>query len=172
MNKNKILTAIMAGTMIMGSAMPVFAATTETQGVGEEEATAGTTRETDVLYSQSSTFSVTIPKTIVLDGATKDSDYTVNVKGDISSDKQVSVAPQDAIDTVDGTNFYMKDVSAVANKKADVEATVTQDATVWSSGEVCVASTGTTKNGNVSAQSISAGSWKGTFTFNIALQDA
>lgn len=172
MNKNKLITAATAATMIMGSAMPVFAATTETQGVGEEEATAGTTRETDVLYSQSSTFSVTIPKTIVIDGTTKDSDYTVNVKGDISSDKQVSVAPQDAIDSVDGINFYMKDVSAATNKKADVEATVTQASTAWSSAEVGVASTGTTKDGNVSAPTISAGSWKGTFTFNIALQDA
>lgn len=170
--KNKLITAAMAASMIMGSTLPAFAATTETQGVGKAEATDGTTRETDVLYSQSSTFSVTIPKTIVLDGATKDSDYTVNVKGDISSDKQVSVAPQDAIDSVDGINFYMKDVSAAANKKADVEANVVQDATVWSSAEVCVASTGTTKDGNVSAPSISAGSWKGTFTFNIALQDA
>lgn len=172
MNKNKFITAMMAGTMMLGSTLPVFAATTETQDVGQTEADAGTTRPTDVLYSQSSTFSVTIPKTIVLDGETKDSDYTVNVKGDISSDKQVSVAPQDTIDSVDGVNFYMKDVSAVANKKADVEATVTQDATIWSSAEVCVPSTGTTKDGNVAAPTISAGSWKGTFTFNIALQNA
>ena len=170
MIKNKLITAIMTGTMIMGSTLPVFADTTDNWDVGSEEATAGTTKQTDVLYSQSSTFSVTVPKTISLDGTTKDSDYTVTVKGDISSDKQVSVAPQDSIEGTEGINFYMKDTSTT-NKKADVEATVTQDATVWSSAEVCVPSTGTIKNGNVSAPSISAGSWKGTFTFDIALQD-
>lgn len=171
MSKNKFLTALMAGTMMMGSTLPVYAAVTEDQGVAQEEADEGTTKETEVLYTQASNYSVVIPKRIVLDGQTKASDYTVKVSGDISSDKRVSVAPQDAIDSVAGINFYMKDLSTSANKKADVEATVTQDSTVWSSAEVS-ASEGTTKNGNVSAPTITAGSWKGTFTFNIALEDA
>lgn len=168
----------MAGTMLMGSVLPVCAATTETQGVDQAEVDANTEtgkatrKDTEVLYSQASNYSVLIPKRIVLDGQTKDADYTVNVKGDISSDKKVSVAPQDAIDSVEGVNFYMVDQSTAANKKDDVEATVTQDATEWSSAEVCVASTGTTKNGRVAAPTITAGSWKGTFTFDIALQDA
>ena len=170
--KNKILTSLMAATMIMGSAMPVFAATTEDQHVSQAEADPGTTRETEVKYSQSSTFTVTIPKTIVLDGQSKASDYNVNVKGDISSDKQVSVAPQDAIDTIDGINFYMKDQSSATRKKNDVEANVTQTETVWSSAEVDVANVGTTKTGNVVSPKISAGSWKGVFTFNIAMNDA
>lgn len=170
--KNKFLTTVMAATMVMGSALPVCAATTEEQNVGQTEADGGTTRETEVLYSQSSTFSVTIPKKIVLDGATKASDYSVNVKGDISSDKQVSVAPQDAIDSIDGINFYMKDQSTASKKKADVEANVTQDETIWSSAEVCVTNTGTSKAGNVEASKLTSGSWKGIFTFNIALQDA
>ena len=36
--KNKILTSLMAATMIMGSTMPVFAATTENQNVSQVEA--------------------------------------------------------------------------------------------------------------------------------------
>lgn len=170
--KNKILTSLMAATMIMGSAVPVFAATTEDQHVSQAEADPGTTRETEVKYSQSSTFTVTIPKTIVLDGQSKASDYNVNVKGDISSDKQVTVAPQDAIDSIDGINFYMKDQSSAAKKKADVEANVAQAETVWSSTEVDVANVGTTKTGNVASPKISAGSWRGVFTFNIAMNDA
>lgn len=82
------------------------------------------------------------------------------------------MAPQDAIDSTEGINFYMTDQAVTGKKKADVEATVTQDASVWSSEEVCRESTGTTKNGNVSAPDITAGNWKGTFTFSIALQDA
>lgn len=170
--KNKILTSLMAASMIMGSAVPVFAATTEDQHVSQAEADPGTTREAEVTYTQSSTFTVTIPKTIVLDGQGKISDYNVNVKGDISSDKQVTVAPQDAIDSIDGINFYMKDQSSAAKKKADVEANVAQAETVWSSAEVDVANVGTTKTGNVASPKISAGSWRGVFTFDIAMNDA
>lgn len=172
MNKNKFYTALMAGTMIMGSAMPVSAAVSETQDVAQKEADAAATRNTDVLYTQTSTYSVIIPKTIVLDGETKAADYTVNVKGDISSDKQVLVAPQDALEDADGINFHMVDQAVSGIKKANVQADVTQAETVWSSAEVCVAETGTTKDGNVAAPGITAGSWKGTFQFNIALQDA
>lgn len=164
MNKNKFLTALMAGTMIMGSALPVYAASTVTdydpisqEAVGEE----GTTRDTEVKYEQASAFTVTIPKTIVL-GSEKTSDYTVNVKGDISSDKQVKVAPD--------ASFNMKDQATVGTKKADVEATVTQDVTVWSSAEVCKTD-GTDKAGNVAALGLTSGSWAGTFQFSIALEN-
>lgn len=173
MKNRKLITKLTAaGSMaLMLMPMTAFAAVSQTQDVTQEETDAGATKDTDVIYSQSSTYSVIIPKLIVLDGATKDSGYTVNVKGDISSDKQVSVAPQDAITDEAGINFYMKDQATVGTKKADVQADVTQDATVWSSAEVCVANTGTTKNGKVEAPTITAGSWKGTFAFNIALQN-
>lgn len=163
MNNNKILTAVMAGTMMMGSVFPVCA--TEDAGpwiVEQTEADAGTTRNTEVLYTKASTFTVTIPKTIVL-GTNKTSDYNVNVKGDIASDKQVKVAPD--------ASFNMKDQAAVGEKKADVEATVTQAITVWSSADVCKTD-GTDKAGNVSAQGLTSGSWAGTFEFNIALEAA
>lgn len=171
-NKNLLTRLTAAGTMaVMLMPMSAFAAVEEDITVTKEETDAGTTEDTDVLYLQASRYSVVIPKKIVLAGDTKASDYTVKVSGDISSDKQVSVAPQDALEDVEGINFYMKDQAAAGTKKADVEATVTQGATVWSSVEVCKTD-GTTKDGNVSAPTITAGSWKGTFTFNIALQDA
>ena len=156
MNKNKILTALMAGTMLMGSTLPVCAAVTEEH----DPVSSDTVKDTEVLYKQSSTFSVVIPKTIVLDSASKDSNYTVKVYGDISSDKQVSVAPE--------TGFLMIDQAKAGTKKADVPANVTQTETVWSSAEVTAK---TVKNGNVAAPTITAGDWKGTFTFNIALND-
>ena len=162
--KNKILTSLMAATMIMGSAMPVFAATTASDTVNETQAENGTTRETEVIYTQSSTFTVTIPKKIALDGSTKASDYDVNVKGDISSDKQVTVTPD--------ASFKMKDQSTTAKKKADVDATVTQAEKTWSSEEVNVTTTGTTKNGNISATGLTSGSWKGTFNFSVAMSNA
>lgn len=170
MNKNKILTAVMAGTMMMGSVLPVCAAQTEDQGVNQAEiGESGATRATDVLYTQSSTFSVVIPKTIVLDAASKDSAYTVKVSGDISSDKKVTVAPQDALTDISGINFYMVDQATAGTKKADVQADVTQDVVDWTSAEVTAT---TTKDGKVAAPTITAGNWKGTFNFNIALADA
>lgn len=171
MNKNKILTAVMAGTMMMGSVLPVCAATTKDQGVSQAdiEETGSATRDTEVLYELGSTFSVIIPKTIVLDAKSKDSDYAVRVYGDISSDKKVTVAPQDALEEFDGINFYMKDQATKGTKKADVQADVTQAVVDWTSAEVTA---DTSKDGNVAAPTITAGSWKGTFNFNIALGNA
>lgn len=161
--KNKILTSLMAATMVMGSTMPVFAATTATNTINETQVESGTTRPVEVTYTQSSTFTVTIPKTIALDGSTKTADYDVNVKGDIASDKQVKVAPD--------TTFKMVDQSKAAKKKTDVDASVTQAETTWSSTEVNVTTTGTTKTGNISATGLTSGSWKGTFNFSIAMDD-
>lgn len=162
--KNKILTSLMAATMVMGSTMPVFAATTATDTINETQVESGITRPVEVTYTQSSTFTVTIPKTIALDGSTKTADYDVNVKGDIASDKQVKVAPN--------TTFKMVDQSKAAKKKTDVDASVTQTETTWSSTEVNVTTTGTTKTGNISATGLTSGSWKGTFNFSIAMSDA
>lgn len=172
MNKNKILTAVMAGTMMMGSALPVCAAepVADSQTFTHEQI-AGV-KETEVLYNLGSTFSVVIPKTIVLDAVSKDSDYAVRVYGDISSDKKVTVAPQDAIASEENANvdFYMVDQAAnLATRKADVVATVTQAVVDWTSAEVTA---DTSQNGNVAAPTITAGNWKGTFNFNIALADA
>ena len=110
-----------------------------------------------------------IPKTIVLDAVSKDSDYAVRVYGDISSDKKVTVAPQDALTDIEGINFYMIDQATAGTKKANVQADVTQDVVDWTSAEVTA---DTSKDGNVAAPTITAGNWKGTFNFNIALADA
>jgi len=170
MNKNKILTAVMAGTMMMGSVLPVCAATTDYDPISQEEVgESGTLRNTEVLYTRASSYSVVIPKTIVLDAVSKDSDYAVRVYGDISSDKKVTVAPQDALTDIDGINFYMVDQATAGTKKANVQADVTQAVVDWTSAEVTA---DTSKDGNVAAPAITAGNWKGTFNFNIALADA
>ena len=166
MNKNKILTAVMAGTMMMGNVLPVCAAVEYENPISQTEiGEAGTTKDTVVEYKQASTFTVTIPKRIVLD-STKNSDYNVNVKGDISSTDQVKVAPDAKFDMIDiGTE------GAGGTRKANVEATVTQAEKIWSSAQVC-AKDGTDKTGNVSALGLTSGTWQGTFTFNIALEAA
>ena len=155
MKKQQLLQTLMAGAMVLGTAMPVCAVVDEEQNVNETEAAGGTDRETEVLYSQASTFTVTIPKKITL-ASSKDAVYSVNVKGDISSDKQVEVTPQDAIDTEAGVNFLMKDQAAVGTLKDDVVATVTQNKTVFSSAEVCVEDGGVVVGTTIDDAGISA----------------
>ena len=165
MNKNKKIVKAMSGvlcaSMLMGSAMPVFATDTQT-----------TSKETDikkveVTYNKSASYQVTIPKVITLD-SNKTSKYSVKVSGDIPSDKNVYVAPQDAISQTDEIDFYMKDQST-KNAKEDVVATVTQNKDTWDFEDVANGVEET--NNTISATSLTAGNWKGTFNFNINLKD-
>ena len=84
-----------------------------------------------VTYKQASSFFVTIPKTIVLDGW-KQSAYAVKVSGDIDADQCVYVAPVDGIADTDSIDFYMKD-QASENTKEDVVANVTHNKFHWNS---------------------------------------
>lgn len=118
-------------------------------------------------YDKSASYFVTIPKTIVLD-SNKESTYSVKVEGDIPSDKNVYVAPVDAILQTNEIDFYMKDQST-KNIKADVVATVTHNKDTWDFED---ASSGYEEtNNSISALGLSSGEWKGTFNFNINLRD-
>ena len=156
--KNKIFKPVMAlalaGIVVAGSAIPFSATVNETQ-----TATETSVKETEVVYTQDSSFTVTIPKKITLD-ETKTSTYDVTVEGDISSDEKVTVVPD--------ASFLTKDQATSGTVKADVTATVTQEKTEWVNAEISVDG-GSTVNGSVSAPDLTAGSWKGTFNFDIDL---
>ena len=167
MNKNKKVIKTMSGvlcaSMLMGSVTPVFAATTDTQTTSNET----DSKSVEVTYDKSASYFVTIPKTIVLD-SNKESTYSVKVEGDIPSDKNVYVAPVDAISQTNEIDFYMKDQST-KNIKADVVATVTHNKDTWDFED---ASSGYEEtNNSISALGLSSGEWKGTFNFNINLRD-
>lgn len=122
--------------------------------------------EIEVTYRQSSSYYVTIPKTIVLDAA-KQAAYSVKVTGDIDASQRVYVAPADGIASTESIDFYMKD-QAAESKKADVLATVKQNKFFWNSEEVAV---GYEETSNlVSAPDLTAGTWKGTFQMEIHLE--
>ena len=144
--KKRILATIMALTMVVTAVTPqIFATVDETQS-----ATSNKSVTTNVKYSQTSNFSVIVPKVITLD-ADKTSSYTVDVNGDIASDMKVVVIPDETV--------TMKDVNSI---KADVTGTIEQDKTEWLYNEMDVNATGL-----VSAQDLTAGTWKGVFYFNI-----
>lgn len=117
-----------------------------------------------VTYQQSSSYTVTIPKTIAL-GSEKQATYSVKVSGEIGSNQRVYVAPVDGIADSENLDFHMSDLSG---KKADVVATVTQSKTYWSSENVANAYEET--NNSVSAPDLTAGTWEGTFQVEIRLE--
>lgn len=119
-----------------------------------------------VTYQQSSSYAVTIPKTITL-GTNKQAAYSVKVSGDIDANQRVYVAPVDGIADSENLDFYMSDLSG---KKADVVATVTQNKTYWSSENVANAYEET--NNTVSAPDLTAGTWEGTFQVEIRLESS
>ena len=167
MNKNKkvikTMSSVLCASMLMGSVTPVFAATTDTQTTSNET----DSKPVEVTYDKSASYFVTIPKTIVLD-SNKESTYSVKVEGDIPSDKNVYVAPVDAISQTNEIDFYMHD-QGTKNTKADVVATVTHNKDTWDFEDA--ASGYEETNNSISALGLSSGNWKGTFNFNINLRD-
>ena len=117
-----------------------------------------------VTYKQSSSYFVTIPKTIAL-GVNKQAPYAVKVTGDIDTKQRVYVAPVDGITETGDLDFYMKEKD---NKKEDVVAKVTQNKTYWSSEDVANAYEAT--NNSISAPNLTAGTWEGTFQMEIRLE--
>ena len=110
----------------------------------------------EIVYEQASTYTIILPKKIVL-GTNKTAEYSVSVTGDIASDQQLSIIP-------DSTTM-MSDVSG--GTKDDVEATIEQDKITWTWRDVSSSISGT---GTVSAKDLSAGAWSGTFKFAIELE--
>ncbi len=119
-----------------------------------------------VTYKQASSFFVTIPKTIVLDGWKK-STYAVKVSGDIDAEQCVYVAPVDGIDETENIDFYMKD-QASENAKDDVVADVTHKKSHWNAAEV--AASYRQDDNVVSAPDLTAGAWRGIFQMEIKLE--
>ena len=113
--------------------------------------------DTMVYVSQETTFSVVIPKVIILDGTTGKADYQTSVIGNIAGVETIGVIPNDT--------FNLNDV---ANVKKPIVANVSQEKTSFGYSEII---NKTTTNGSINAPNISAGSWKGTFNFNILVQN-
>lgn len=179
----------MAGCILTGSVMPVFAATgNDTDSIGS--VAEDITNETKVGYdkvqdkqseysseitadasendceaylTKASTFSVIIPKKIVLDGSKTENNsgaYSVTVKANMGGDDIISVIPD--------AGFDFKQPG-----KKDVAATVEQPKTTFQINDGLVTEenveSGNTVTGTVSVAKITAGKWNGNFNFAIAI---
>ena len=115
-------------------------------------------QSTDVYVPQASTFGVTIPKTIILDGkknenGTNKANYIVTINGNIAGEEKIKVIPD--------SNFTMSQEG-----KNDINVNVVQDKEEWKYNELDVLG-----NGEVSTNGMTAGMWKGQFNFFISLGD-
>ena len=115
------------------------------------EITADSTEEVKVYATQASTFSVKIPKVIILDGQAGTAKYQVSAKGDTET-KTLSVQPED--------NFTL-----TSEGGKTTTCTVTQEKTSWNPNSI---TDGSTTSGQLHAD-LSAGTWVGAFLFTIAL---
>ena len=172
----KTMCAALACTTVLSSMLAAYATdviineTPMDDSAGTDTGDSGWTTEENsyedikVTYQQSSSYAVTIPKTIALDSK-KQAAYSVKVTGDIDANQRVYVAPVDGIADSENLDFYMKDLSG---RKADVAATVTHSKTYWSSENVANAYEET--QNCVSAPDLTAGTWEGTFQVEIRLE--
>ena len=170
MKNTKIMAAIpMVATLVMP--MTAFAATDYTTTTESVDYTNGTfTRDTEntpthVTVTQGSTFSVSIPKEVVLDGTangTNAATYKLTVSGNIASNETINVVPD--------TSFKMSDVKKV---KADINATVAQPITKFVDAQVNDEAADTIHlgetTGTITVEGLTSGSWEGSFNFNISL---
>lgn len=173
MKTKRLHTALLTGTLMCGMLIPaaVGAATNNSaESVSYESYTADNEAAAcNVNASIASSFSVEIPKTITLDGASKTANYDVKAKGDIAGNEYISVVPD--------TSFAMKQAG-----KTDVSATITQDRNKFRASGYNAALTenelklnadvgtleGTT--GSIAAPGLTSGDWAGSFNFNIGLK--
>ena len=169
---SKFISLLISFTIVFGNVIPAYAmedtnsdsaAVVDGENISAEERNL---EDITVTYQQASSFFVTIPKTIVLDGW-KQSAYAVKVSGDIGAEQCVYVAPVDGIEETENIDFYMKD-QASENAKEDVVANVTHNKFHWNSAEVAQ---GYNQDDNmVNALELTAGTWRGIFQMEIKLE--
>jgi len=136
----KITAFVLAGTMMLGN-VPVYADTAANSGA-------------DVFATQSSNFTIRIPKQLVLSGNEGTGAYRVAVKGNISGTDIITVTPD--------AEFYMKQEG-----KSDILATITQPKTNFTYADGVRPETEVISDGVIEMASISAGKWSGLFNFTV-----
>ena len=124
----------------------------------------------EVYVTKGSTYTVTIPKTIILDGDEGKGEYSVSVSGDIDGTKQIVVVPYNATATAaldNKTEFLMLNQAGKPSIKAEVK----QEKTVFTCQELVENNGLLAADGTIEAKDLSAGSWSGVFTMHIAYED-
>ena len=110
-------------------------------------------------YAYDSTFNVTIPKNIVLDGNTGTGNYEVFVNGNIVEGESA------IINVIPDTNFQLKNLVNIS--KSSRNAYVSQDKISWEYDDIVK---GIKTKGVIQANNITAGKWQGNFNFKVSIE--
>ena len=114
--------------------------------------------ETEQLTEMKETsFTITIPKEISIDGQTGKASYVISAKGDIINDQTLSITPEN--------NFYLKENGG----KSDINGVITQSDVDYS--YLDLQNSGTNQTGEIDVSTLSAGEWSGTFNFSIHITE-
>lgn len=148
MKMKKFFSLVLASVMVLStSVVTAFAENTE-------EFTTTGSAEVPVIVDVESSFTVTIPKSITVDGSTGLTNYQIKVSGDIKFNEYIKVAP----------NSSQIRLSTVG--KESMNASVYQrDNSVYSADltdEVIL-------EGSITANNLTAGTWEGSLSFDISL---
>lgn len=124
-----------------------------------------------VTVSQGSSFIVSIPKNVSLNGSKGQNNlgtYTISVKGNIDATEVINVVPD--------STFKLKDNSG---RKKDIDAVITQNVKTFQIGDVSSNDkvtvteenilTGVSTEGKIETKELTAGSWTGFFNIKISL---
>lgn len=148
--------------------------------ISSDVSTSNDAGKCDVRVSQTSTFSVTIPKTIVLNGGVgsdNSATYTVGVNANIASDEVIVVAPPESFQMADAkgikTSTKTANISQSVTRFVESETKTNQFSSRDEYTSIARASEGaegtTSVDGSVTVENLTAGAWQGTFNFNISL---
>ncbi len=160
-----------SATDAVGSDATPGKATEYVDAVTDSTATAETKNATVNVYAtQASTYSVKIPKTVILNGADGSGAFRIGVKGNIAGNQTITVAPVDGDADTDGINFSLAEQGTVS-QKSDITASIVQAKTAFVQSEISVTDW-TTTDATISAPAITAGAWSGTFDFTISITAA
>lgn len=115
-----------------------------------------------VTFEQDSIFTAILPEGVTEANGANSAEFNYSVKGDIASDKHVTIDIEDENTSVDGIQIKLHDV--LSNEK---EATIAIDKTSFAYNEIT--GDGVTCNGSVSFTGLTAGNWTGSAKFIIGL---
>lgn len=154
--KTKMFKTLAAAVAVCSMCVP-FAANAAVDSTGAASAPADET--CNVYVSAESEWTVTIPKTIVLDvkGGVGSANYEVSVVGNIDSTHKITVEPDASFNMTQGDENH--------------PATVTQAVTDFS-GKTLTLDTPSKAEGAVNSAGFRAGEYEGNFDFHIAEKTA
>ena len=155
----KIITMAAACALMLSGVTPVEASVASTETVTEETYGGVGSYDYSVEITKASSFSVKIPKKIIMGGQVGDneSEYVVEVAGDIPGYATITVTPE--------AEFKFNQ-----SGKNEVKANVTQEKKSFGVADMATGSA--VANGTVSVSGLTAGKWNGAFRFQIGYTEA